>query len=67
MASVRGCIGEHFAMTEAVIATATLLNAYTITTTAAPVALNIGITLRPAGPIRCQLTPRDPTQRPDTR
>lgn len=54
----RGCIGEHFAMAEAIVATAALLNAYTLETTPGPVALQAGLTLRPAGPVPCQLTPR---------
>jgi cytochrome P450 len=57
----RGCIGEHFAMTEAIVATAVLLTAYTLTTTPAAIPLNTGITLRPAGPVPCHLTPRHPT------
>ena len=63
----RGCIGEHFAMTEAIIATAALLTAYTLTTTPAPITLTTGITLRPAGPVRCQPTSRDPKERPEPR
>jgi cytochrome P450 len=55
---VRGCIGEHFAMTEAIVATAALLNAYTLETIPGPVALQAGLTLRPARPLQCQLTPR---------
>ena len=57
----RSCIGEHFAMTEAVVATAVLLSAYTLSTPAAPIPLKTGITLRPAGPVPCQLAPRIPT------
>jgi cytochrome P450 len=60
----RGCIGEHFAMTEAVVATATLLNAFTLRTPPAPVALTTGITLRPAGPVPCQAIPRRSTPLP---
>ena len=62
---LRGCIGEHFAMTEAIAATAVLLHAYTLTTTPAPIALNTGITLRPAGPVPCRLIPRQPTTATD--
>ena len=54
----RGCIGEHFAMTEAIIATAVVLNACTVVSTPIPIALNTGITLRPTGPVPGQITPR---------
>jgi cytochrome P450 len=57
----RGCIGEHFAMTEAIIATAVLLGAYTLETAPAPIALTTGLTLRPAGPVHSRVTPRHPT------
>jgi cytochrome P450 len=57
----RGCIGEHFAMTEAIIATAVLLTSYTLTTPPAPITLTTGITLRPAGPVPCRITTRHPT------
>jgi cytochrome P450 len=57
----RGCIGEHFAMTEAIVATAVLLNAYTLKTTPAPIALTTGITLRAAGPVPCRITARHPS------
>jgi hypothetical protein len=43
-------------MTEAIVATAVLLNAYTLHTTPAPIALNTGITLRPDGPVHCHIT-----------
>jgi cytochrome P450 len=55
---LRGCIGEHFAMTEAVIATATLLARYTLRSEPDPVALSTDLTLRPAGPVRCQVASR---------
>jgi cytochrome P450 len=61
----RGCIGEHFAMTEAIVATAVLLNTYTLTTAPARIALNTDITLRPAGPVHCQITPRHPNTEAD--
>jgi cytochrome P450 len=57
----RGCIGEHFAITEAIIATAVLLTAYTLTTPPGPIPLTTGITLRPAGPVPCHITTRLPT------
>jgi cytochrome P450 len=55
---LRGCIGSHFAMTEAVIAVATLLGAYTLRSEPGPVPLSTGITLRPAGPVSCRISPR---------
>lgn len=54
----RVCIGNHFAMAEAVIATAVLLRACTLRTDPAPVALTTGITLRPAGPVWCAVSAR---------
>jgi cytochrome P450 len=55
---VRGCIGEHFAMTEAVVAAAALLGAFTLRTRSAPVPVTAGITLRPAGPVPCEVIVR---------
>jgi cytochrome P450 len=55
---LRGCIGSHFAMTEAVTAVATLLAAYTLRSGSDAVPLSTGITLRPAGPVHCQISPR---------
>jgi cytochrome P450 len=55
---LRGCIGEHFAMTEAVVATATLLASYTLRSEADSVALSTDLTLRPAGPVRCHVAAR---------
>jgi cytochrome P450 len=65
----RGCVGEHFAMTEALVATAVLLSAYTLDTPPGPIALTTGLTLRPAGPALCGVTPRSPAsaQEPMTR
>jgi cytochrome P450 len=56
----RGCIGEHFAMTEAVIATAVILNTYSLETTPGPIAVTTGITLRPTNPVHCNIKPRPP-------
>jgi cytochrome P450 len=55
---MRGCIGEHFAMTEAVTAVATLLAGYTLRSEPVSVALSTDLTLRPAGPVRCHLARR---------
>lgn len=54
---VRGCIGSHFAMTEAVTAIATLLAGHTLRSESASVPLDTGVTLRPAGPVLCHVTP----------
>ena len=55
----RRCIGEHFARTEARIALASVLRAYTVSATAVPAA-SPSVTLRPAGEVRLTLTPRAP-------
>ena len=56
----RACIGGHFAMTEAVVALAVLLGALELRSDPAPVPLRTAITLRPAGPVRCEVVPRRP-------
>jgi cytochrome P450 len=55
---LRGCIGEHFAMTEAIIAIATLLARYTLRSEADRIPLSTDLTLRPAGPVRARVTSR---------
>jgi cytochrome P450 len=55
---LRGCIGEHFAVTEALVAVATLLGRYALESDPAPVAVSTDLTLRPAGPVRCLVTHR---------
>jgi cytochrome P450 len=57
---LRGCIGEHFAMTEAIVAIATLLTRYRIVSESDDIGLRTDITLRPANPVRCRLTLRSP-------
>jgi cytochrome P450 len=52
---LRGCIGGHFAMTEAIIAIATLLARFSVISESPDIPLLTGITLRPAGPVRCRL------------
>jgi cytochrome P450 len=56
----RVCIGQHFAMAEAVAAIAVLLGACTLRSDPAPPALTLGITLRPAEPVPCLVTARKP-------
>jgi len=59
---LRGCIGGHFAMTEAVIAIATLLARFSVISESPDVPLVTGITLRPASPVRCRLDLREPEE-----
>jgi cytochrome P450 len=59
----RNCIGNHFAMTEAVVALAAILRAGTLHTADKPVPLTTGITLRPTGAVPCRFDPRDPRTR----
>jgi cytochrome P450 len=51
----RACLGSHFAMLEAVIATATVVRGYRLETAPDPVPLATGITLRPAAAVPCTL------------
>jgi len=57
---LRGCIGGHFAMTEAVISIATLLARFSVASESSDIPLHTNITLRPAGPVRCRLDLRQP-------
>jgi cytochrome P450 len=52
---LRGCIGGHFAMMEAVIAIATLLARFSVISESPDIPLLTDLTLRPAGPVRCRL------------
>jgi cytochrome P450 len=61
----RGCIGNHFAQTEAVVATALVVAACRLRTEPGPISLATGITVRPAGPVPCHVTPVRVT--PDSR
>jgi cytochrome P450 len=54
-AGLRGCIGGYFAMTEAVVAIATLLARFSVASESPEIPLLTNITLRPAGPVRCRL------------
>ena len=54
----RACIGNHFAMTEAVVAVAVLLRAVSVRTSPDPVPLTTAITLRPAVPVPATLAAR---------
>jgi cytochrome P450 len=57
----RACIGSHFGLAEAVVAVAVLLTGRELRADPAPVPLSTAITLRPAGPVRCEVVPRRPT------
>jgi hypothetical protein len=59
----RACIGGRFALTEAVVATAVVLAGHELRSDAAPVPLTTAITLRPAGPVWCQVAARRPAAR----
>jgi cytochrome P450 len=59
---LRGCIGGHFAMTEAAIAIAALLARLSVTSESPDIPLRTDITLRPAGPVRCRLNLRQPAR-----
>jgi cytochrome P450 len=58
---LRGCIGWHFAMTEAVVGLATLLSRYEVTAESPDIPLRTDITLQPATPVRCRVSPRPTT------
>ncbi|MFJ8650214.1 cytochrome P450 [Streptomyces sp. NPDC093546] len=53
----RACIGQHFSMLESVLALAMVLQGYELTAVDRTVPVRAAITLRPAGPARCVLTP----------
>jgi cytochrome P450 len=55
----RACIGSHFAMPEAVVATAAVVGSYRLETPPGPVPLATGITLRPAAAVPCAVEPPD--------
>ena len=57
-AGPRACIGQYFSMLEAVIALAVIVRHYDLASLAERVPLAPRITLHPAAPVPCRLTPR---------
>jgi cytochrome P450 len=57
----RACIGVHLALTELVIAVAAVLRAYRLRAVVTEPRLDVGLTLRPLGPLLCRLEPVQPT------
>jgi cytochrome P450 len=53
----RACIGQHFAMLEAVLVLAVLLRDYELSAVDRRVEVGAGITLAALGPARCRVTP----------
>jgi len=53
----RACIGVHLALTELVIAVAEVLRAYRLRAVVAEPRLDVGLTLRPLGPLPCRVEP----------
>jgi len=54
----RACIGGHFAMTEAVLAIATLVREFDVVTPPGEVRVVPNLTLRPTGPVRIRVSAR---------
>ena len=57
-AGPRACIGQYFSVLEAVIALAVLSRDFDVASLSAEVPLAPRITLHPAGPVPCRVTPR---------
>ncbi|MFN2496631.1 MAG: cytochrome P450 [Pseudonocardiaceae bacterium] len=53
----RACIGQYFSVVESLTAIALLLRAYHVDTPPADIPLATKVTLRPAGPVPCRVTP----------
>ena len=57
----RACIGVHLALAELIIAVAAVLRAYRLRAVVTEPRLDVGLTLRPLGPLLCRLEPVQPT------
>ncbi len=53
----RGCIGQHMATAELLVAVATLVRSFRLKTEIDHVPLDVGLALRPSGTLPCQVTP----------
>ena len=53
----RGCIGQHMATAELIVAVATLVRAFELKPELEDVPLDVGVALRPKGRLPCLLTP----------
>jgi len=53
----RGCIGQHLAMAELLVAVATVVRSFRLDGVAATPALDVGATLRPRGALTCRIRP----------
>lgn len=53
----RGCIGQHLAMAELVVAVATVVRAFRLASVVETPDLDVGATLRPRGALACRLRP----------
>jgi cytochrome P450 len=53
----RGCIGQHMATAELLVAVATLVRSFHLETEVDDVPLDVGLALRPSGALPCQVTP----------
>jgi cytochrome P450 len=53
----RGCIGQHLATAELVVAVATLVRAFRLESELEAPVLDVAVSLRPRGPLPCRVTP----------
>lgn len=53
----RGCIGQYLAMAEMIVAIATIVRAFDLESLMDAPALDVGVSLLPAGPLACRLRP----------
>ncbi len=58
----RACIGRHFAMLEAVLSLAMILQEYELDPVDREMTVTMGVTLRSDGPVRCRVRPIPPEQ-----